>query len=323
MRSGSRPRADIRAALGITASLTASAMVMALRLPKARPHLLPIVSAPSPTPHLANIAARKLNRAAGTLAASVLFDSAIEHYRGQFENKAMFTPLVTAALALAVSAHGTADKRDASHIVRDTIHVATGLVGLAGTAFHFYNVLKKPGRICWNNLFYGAPIGAPTAIGLSGMLGFLSERIRDTPTGKVPRIRGWPAGRIVGAVAGAGIVGTVAEAGLLHFRGSFHDPFMYLPVSMPPVAALTLMQAAIGPARSDRRATRRWLRAIAILGVSGTAFHAVGIGRDMGGWRNWQQNILNGPPLPAPPSFTGLALAGLAALDLLEDGTDA
>ena len=39
----------------------------------------------------------------------------------------------------------------------------------------------------------------------------------------------------------------------------------------------------------------------------------------MGGWRNWQQNLLNGPPLPAPPSFTGLALAGLAALGLMED----
>jgi len=28
--------------------------------------------------------------------------------------------------------------------------------------------------------------------------------------------------------------------------------------------------------------------------------------------------VLNGPPLPAPPSFTGLALAGLAALKLME-----
>jgi hypothetical protein len=37
----------------------------------------------------------------------------------------------------------------------------------------------------------------------------------------------------------------------------------------------------------------------------------------MGGWRNWSQNIQAGPPLPAPPSFTGLALVGLAALNLL------
>ena len=33
--------------------------------------------------------------------------------------------------------------------------------------------------------------------------------------------------------------------------------------------------------------------------------------------------MLNGPPLPAPPSFTGLALAGLAALGLMEDHPDA
>jgi hypothetical protein len=40
--------------------------------------------------------------------------------------------------------------------------------------------------------------------------------------------------------------------------------------------------------------------------------------RRMGGWNNWRQNLLAGPPLPAPPAFTGLALAGLAALDRLD-----
>jgi hypothetical protein len=37
----------------------------------------------------------------------------------------------------------------------------------------------------------------------------------------------------------------------------------------------------------------------------------------MGGWRNWSQNLFAGPPLPAPPSFTGLAFAGLGTLTLL------
>ena len=37
-------------------------------------------------------AARRLNRAAGMIAASVLIDSAMEHYRGNFHNKAMWTP---------------------------------------------------------------------------------------------------------------------------------------------------------------------------------------------------------------------------------------
>src|ERR1700752_2122352 len=37
-------------------------------------------------------AARRLNRSSATLATSVLLDSAVEHYRGSFKNKAMFTP---------------------------------------------------------------------------------------------------------------------------------------------------------------------------------------------------------------------------------------
>jgi hypothetical protein len=48
------------------------------------------------------------------------------------------------------------------------------------------------------------------------------------------------------------------------------------------------------------------------------AFHARGVARYHGGWRNWSQNVLSGPPLPAPPSFTALATAGLAALRLRE-----
>ena len=63
-------------------------------------------------------AARRLNRASGMLAFSVLADSAVEHYRGSFENKAMFTPLVISALGLAVSAHGTADNRPDAHRLR-------------------------------------------------------------------------------------------------------------------------------------------------------------------------------------------------------------
>jgi hypothetical protein len=46
------------------------------------------------------------------------------------------------------------------------------------------------------------------------------------------------------------------------------------------------------------------------------AFHARGIARHQGGWRNWSQNLFSGPPLPAPPGFSALALAGLAALRL-------
>jgi hypothetical protein len=91
---------------------------------------------------------------------------------------------------------------------------------------------------------------------------------------------------------------------------------MWLPVTLPPVgAALLAAHVARAPARPSRL-TRAWLAATAWLGVAGVALHARGIARQMGGWRNWSQNVLSGPPLPAPPSFSALALAGRAALEL-------
>lgn len=267
-------------------------------------------------------AARRLNRAAGVIAASVLADSAVEHYRGSFHNKAMFAPLVTASLSLAASAHGHTDRRSSPHRVRDAIYAAAGLTGLVGTGFHIFNITKRPGGFSWQNLFYSAPIGAPAALVLSGMTGFLAERVRDTTPGAFPTIAGLSAGRVVAAAVGGGLLGTVGEAGLLHFRGAYHDPFMFLPVTVPPVAAAMIGNAAVGKTNVRRGTARFWLRFTSVLGFVGAGFHAFGVARNMGGWRNWRQNLLNGPPIPAPPSFTGLALAGLAALGLMEDHPD-
>jgi hypothetical protein len=275
---------------------------------------------PDPVAHVR--AARRLNRAAGILATSVLADSAVEHYRGSFENRAMYLPLVVGALSLAVSGHGVGDRRTGAHVVRDAVYAIAGATGLAGTGFHLYNITKRPGGFSSLNLFYAAPVGAPMALLLSGLLGFAAERVRDNAPNATPRILGFPAGRAMAALSALGMLGTVGEAGLLHFRGAYHDPAMFLPVSVPPVAAGLLGNAALAPRRSGHRFTRWWLRLTAAVGLAGVGFHILGVWRNMGGWRNWSQNILNGPPIPAPPSFTGLALAGLAALALLEDHPD-
>ncbi len=156
-------------------------------------------------------AARRLNRAAGMIATSVLADSAMEHYRGEFHNRAMWTPILTAALSVAASVHGHTDRRTGAHDARDLVYVAAGLTGLIGTGFHLYNITKKPGGLCWQNLFYAAPIGAPAALSLSGLMGFLSERVRANQPGTSPTVAGFPAGRAVAALTGASLLGTVSE----------------------------------------------------------------------------------------------------------------
>jgi hypothetical protein len=268
-------------------------------------------------------AKRRLNAGVAMLAFSVLTDSAVEHYRGSFENRAMYTPLITAALTLGASLFGFVDLQAERHLVRAAIYSAAAATGLTGLCFHIYNILKRPGRLSWSNLFYAAPIGAPAALTLAGLLGSAAERVGDTPARQHATVFGLPAGRMLAAVAAGGLAGTVGESGLLHFRGAYHDPAMMLPVTVPPVAAALLGASAIRPNRFMTQLARWWLRLTALLGFAGVGFHAYGVSRNMGGWRNWSQNVLNGPPLPAPPSFTGLALAGLAALSLIEENTHA
>lgn len=263
-------------------------------------------------------AARRFNHSSALLAGSVLADSAVEHYRGSFKNKAMFTPLVSATLSLLAGLHGGGDRRAQSHRLRHGVYGLAAAAGLAGTAFHIYNVTKRTGGWSWGNLFYAAPLGAPTALLLSGGLGAIAERLRDQPA-EEPRLAGMRAGRALALAVSAGLLGTTGEVGLLHFRGSFQHPAMYAPVILPPVAAALMARAALSRAR-PRMITRGWLRVTALLGLVGMGFHARGIARCQGGWRNWSQNILSGPPLPAPPSFTALALAGLAALRLRQTG---
>ncbi|WP_230474891.1 hypothetical protein [Dyella monticola] len=259
---------------------------------------------------------RAFNRSSALLAGSVLADSAMEHYRGSFSNPVMYVPPLVATFSILAGLHGGADRHAQTHTVRHAIYWGAALTGLAGTGFHVYNVMKRPGGWNWNNLFYAAPMGAPTALLLSGALGAAAERLRNQPA-RAPRLLGMPAGRALGLLSGIGLAGTAAEAWLLHFRGSFQHKAMYAPVSIPPAASALLLHAAL-TSPQPRWLARVMLRMTWLVGWLGLAFHVRGVARHHGGWRNWSQNLFNGPPVPAPPSFAAMALAGLAALRLRE-----
>ncbi len=132
--------------------------------------------------------ARQLERAAATLAACVFADSAIEHYRGMFHNRAMYTPLVSAAAVLGASLHGAASRTGEDHAGRDTAMVLAGATGLVGTAFHAWNIGQRAGGLSWQNLFYAAPLGAPAALTIAGALGLAAERLRGADPSDPPRV---------------------------------------------------------------------------------------------------------------------------------------
>jgi hypothetical protein len=261
-------------------------------------------------------AARELGGAAAILAFSVLADSGLQHYRGAYHNPAMYVAPSAAAVSLVNSIHMTIIPEVSSNgrLALSGLTLSTGLTGLA---FHLTNIAKRDGGVNLLNLFYGAPLLAPGAIAISGLAGLAAARlVAEAERGSPPTLLGRPAGKIVGIGAAVSLLFTTAEAALLHFRGAFHDPFMFVPVTVPPIAAAVLAIAAFEPRL--RKAARLLLQITAAAGVAGLGFHTYGVSRNMGGFYNWSQYILNGPPIPAPPSFTGVALAGLAAVRLME-----
>jgi hypothetical protein len=262
-------------------------------------------------------AARLLNAAAATLAGGVVADSTTEHYRAGFHNPIMFAGPAVSAAALITAISAT---RNPSAPVgfRHAVFAASVMTGLVGLGFHARNVSRRVGG--WNstNVLRGAPMAAPLAVTMAGMLGLAASRVNGgRDASKIS-----PSGSALGGLVAAGLLGTSVEAGALHFRGAFQNPFMYAPVVLPPIAAAALATASMTGSSKAKRSADRLLRLTVWLGVLGTGFHAWGVQRRMGGWRNWRQNLLAGPPLPAPPAFTGLALAGLAALELLETRRD-
>ncbi|EPR11297.1 hypothetical protein M527_04245 [Sphingobium indicum IP26] len=252
-------------------------------------------------------AIRLLSAGAGLVHSAVLFDSGLEHYRGSFRNPAMLLPLAASSVNIGIDgARLIAGRGAAGSGPRLVGQGGAMAVGLVGMGFHLFNIGKRPGGFGWSNLFHAAPIGAPAALVLAGALGAAADRTHQAFASD---------GRALGLFCAAGIFGTSAEATLLHFRGAFQNPAMWLPVTVPPIAASMLAaDAALGRARP---ATAALLALTAVLGFAGAAFHAYGVSRRMGGWRNWRQNLFAGPPLPAPAAFTGLAVASLGALHMI------
>ena len=260
-------------------------------------------------------AAQALGAGAAILCVSVALDSALEHYRGEFKDRAMFVGPTMALIGIGAATYIAYRPERANERIPKLALITVGATGLIGMSFHAYNILKRPGELDALNLFYAAPIGAPAALTLAGLYGAIAGEMvngSDFVRTRLPKVT-------AGLIAFS-LMGTVAEAGLLHFRGAFQDPAMYLPVTIPPLAAMAIGAAALTP-----RATviaEPLLKATAVLGIAGPIFHAYGIHRNMGGWKNWSQMILQGPPLPAPPAFVGIAAAGLGLLPALEEPSD-
>ena len=94
------------------------------------------------------------------------------HWTGNFFNRLMFIPILLSPILSLVHLASLSRSRLA-RALELPLSVLTTLVGIVGFSFHVGNLLGRPGRLTWQNLFYGPPLMAPLQMAAQGMLGTL------------------------------------------------------------------------------------------------------------------------------------------------------
>jgi hypothetical protein len=135
---------------------------------------------------LAEVRAGRLQRtlaATTALAAPALgFEIYLEHYKGSFGSKWMWTPIVLTPPLTAAGIAGVVSRR-AARTVLPLVSALYCLDGVVGVVTHLQGVRKKPGgfREATYNLVMGPPLLAPGSlvmVGACGLLAPLFERER-------------------------------------------------------------------------------------------------------------------------------------------------
>ena len=103
----------------------------------------------------------------------------LEHYRGSFGNKWMWSPVLLSPPLVLAGIGGAFSRRWAKTV----LPVAAGLYtanGLLGEYFHARGVARKPGgwRLWSYNLPMGPPISAPGLMAMVGGMGLLASVLR-------------------------------------------------------------------------------------------------------------------------------------------------
>jgi len=248
------------------------------------------------------------------LAPMTAWEAFLGHYRSGFTLKAQYAPLVTSALlTVAAAASLFAPARSGTLIqVAGWIGVVTGLIGMG--YHHYYGVVEKPGGYHWllHQLMYHAPPLAPLSqAALGALIIFAGRLVNGASSAFGLPVRVW-----IIEVCAVTILGAVAQAAILHYRGAYNNILMYIPVTIPLAAAVALAWQGIAPSivGSNIAVFTLWLTFLS--GFVGVGMHIRGIDRQMAGFYVGRANLMQGPPLSAPMVFSGFAGAALAVLQL-------
>jgi len=99
-------------------------------------------------------------------------EAAYYHWTGNFFNPSMYIPVALSPLMALVHTASLCRSRLARALELPFSTLAA-LVGLVGFGFHIANILRRPGALSWQSLFYGPPVVAPLQLSAHGLIGAL------------------------------------------------------------------------------------------------------------------------------------------------------
>ena len=286
---------------------------------------------------------RGLSLVAGLSSILAGADVASEHYRGSYNQKIMWSPVVLSGAMTVAGVWGAFSVRAARTVLRWT-SLATLIDGVVGFGFHIRGIARKPGgwRLPVANIIMGPPIFAPLLFGVAAYLGLVASYLRPEeapafdPRTKAARLRDfilrrppppWRVelreGRFQKHLAVVTMLSTFFsgfEALYSHYKTNFKYKAQWTPVIMTP-----LLMGAAGASMKSARVARTWLPGLSLLamlnGGVGFFYHIRGVLRRPGGLKQLPYNLLYGPPAFAPLLFSACGFYGLLA-SLMRRETD-
>jgi hypothetical protein len=268
---------------------------------------------------------RSLALLAATSAAVSGFEAYVQHQRGDFNDRWMWTPIWLTPPTV-VAGIATIFSKRAGKTLLPAVSLASLADGFVGFWYHIQGIRRLPGgfRLGQYNIVMGPPVFAPLLLGIVGVTGLIASMLRREspkpkpslmPIGRSRLQRDISHGRFQQGMAltsAAFAVLAGGEAYFEHLRGSYNDPLMWTPVYVtPPMAG-----AAVAAAVSGRvaRGVLPIASAVTFLdGMLGFFLHLRGLYRMPGRLHNLRFNITMGPPLFAPLLFTAVGLLGMIA----------
>ncbi|MCL4486976.1 MAG: hypothetical protein M1570_02445 [Chloroflexi bacterium] len=268
------------------------------------------------------------------------FEAYVQHRRGAFSHRMMWTPILLTPPMVLASAAAIFSAR-AARLLLPITSVAALVDGVVGFFLHLRGIQRMPGgfRIGQYNVVMGPPIFAPLLVTLVGILGLLAAFLRREESPRDLRFSIYDLGKTKSTGRGtkseifnlkseiaigrfqqgmalvSAFLGILAggEAYFEHLRGSYNQRVMWLPVWVTP----PMVVAAIGAAKSRTiaRNVLPWTSAVTFFtGTLGFLLHLRGIKRMPGGVHNLEFNVMMGPPVFAPLLFSAVGLLGFIAV---------